>query len=151
MDEYKAQRKNPLIRAESFVRSMSGMALIPPDPSYELVIYLRKCNSPGASLEFHDCSDAVDVPLNAWLDNFSWSLAMKLGVTTTVRFGRRWHGRTPGGSKCFSNVRSDLGMSQNARKLKDKTYLGARVEPSLPSAWARRRRHAAGSDGSGAC
>ncbi|KAJ7707522.1 hypothetical protein B0H17DRAFT_1032963 [Mycena rosella] len=69
MDEYKAQRKNPLIRAESFVRSMSGMALIPPDPSYELVIYLRKCNSPGASLEFHDCSDAVDVPLNAWLDN----------------------------------------------------------------------------------
>ncbi|KAJ6475689.1 hypothetical protein C8R47DRAFT_665113 [Mycena vitilis] len=73
-ETYQANRKNPLIRAQSFVLAMTGMALISPDPSFRLKMQLSAApNAPfrdtGIQLHFHDCSDALDIPFNAWLEN----------------------------------------------------------------------------------
>ncbi|KAJ7103962.1 hypothetical protein B0H15DRAFT_942003 [Mycena belliarum] len=74
-EEYRAQRRNPLARAQSFLRSMSGMTMIPPDPHYLLTIFLHRDRSDmqrafaATPLHFHDCSDEVQVPVNAWTDN----------------------------------------------------------------------------------
>ncbi|KAJ7624039.1 hypothetical protein DFH06DRAFT_1340068 [Mycena polygramma] len=73
-ETYQANRKNPLIRAQSFVLAMTGMPLISPDPSFRLKMQLSAApNAPfkdtGIQLHFHDCSDALDIPFNAWLEN----------------------------------------------------------------------------------
>ncbi|KAJ7663193.1 hypothetical protein DFH06DRAFT_1128526 [Mycena polygramma] len=73
-ETYKANRKNPLIRAQSFVLAMTGMPLISPDPSFRLKMQLSAApNAPfrdtGIQLHFHDCSDALDIPFNEWLGN----------------------------------------------------------------------------------
>ncbi|KAJ7723861.1 hypothetical protein B0H14DRAFT_2641671 [Mycena olivaceomarginata] len=69
--EFKAQRKNKLLRAEAFLYSMTGMHVIHPDPEFVLTIDLvRNFDDDGkkGSLGFHDCITAVEV-LNSWTDN----------------------------------------------------------------------------------
>ncbi|KAJ7435597.1 hypothetical protein B0H11DRAFT_1937423 [Mycena galericulata] len=68
--QYKAQRKNPLIRAESFLYSMTGNRAIPLNPEFRLTICLiRSDDQLGRTLGFHDCSATVDVPFNEATDN----------------------------------------------------------------------------------
>ncbi|KAJ7832104.1 hypothetical protein B0H13DRAFT_2679236 [Mycena leptocephala] len=69
--EYRAQRKNPVLRAEAFLYSMIGMRVIPADPDFSLTIDLVHSFDPRqkTSLGFHDCAATVDVFLSEWTDN----------------------------------------------------------------------------------
>ncbi|KAJ7662236.1 hypothetical protein DFH06DRAFT_1471791 [Mycena polygramma] len=74
-EEFLAQQRNPLIRAERFLYALSEMRVIPADDEFALVIHLcrpvLKAGEEDRSpkLFFHDCVTQVDVPLNAWTDN----------------------------------------------------------------------------------
>ncbi|KAJ6602573.1 hypothetical protein DFH09DRAFT_1301594 [Mycena vulgaris] len=72
-DDYKSHRRDPLVRAKMFVSSMTDMTLIPPDPQYQFTIHLERAFGSdiqkAVALHFHDCTETVDVPMNAWLDN----------------------------------------------------------------------------------
>ncbi|KAJ6472319.1 hypothetical protein C8R47DRAFT_1221819 [Mycena vitilis] len=74
-EEFLAQRRNPLIRAERFLYALSEMRVIPADNEFALVIHLcrpvlkAREEDRSPKLFFHDCVTQVDVPLNAWTDN----------------------------------------------------------------------------------
>ncbi|KAJ6488338.1 hypothetical protein DFH09DRAFT_1209853 [Mycena vulgaris] len=72
--EYKAHRRNPLIRAERFLYSMSGFPFIPHDPNFALINLMPKqrieAGESGApSLRFHNCTSTLDVPFTDWIEN----------------------------------------------------------------------------------
>ncbi|KAJ7784842.1 hypothetical protein DFH07DRAFT_786132 [Mycena maculata] len=76
IEEFKAQRHNPLIRAERFLYSVTEMLVIPLDEEFTLNIHLCRFLTNAAkpatnrpSLFFHDCTIEVAIPLNEWTDN----------------------------------------------------------------------------------
>ncbi|KAJ7699452.1 hypothetical protein B0H14DRAFT_3653008 [Mycena olivaceomarginata] len=70
-EQYRAERKNTLIRARSFVLAMSGMPMIPVDNAHRLTIRLQRSpeTSDPITLHFHDCTHALDIPINKWMEN----------------------------------------------------------------------------------
>ncbi|KAJ7208187.1 hypothetical protein GGX14DRAFT_566911 [Mycena pura] len=71
--KHRAERKNPLIRAQSFISSISGMPMIPLDPIHRFTIRLAHdtdaANDSPITLHFHDCTDVLDISINRWLEN----------------------------------------------------------------------------------
>ncbi|KAJ7193574.1 hypothetical protein GGX14DRAFT_405473 [Mycena pura] len=75
--EYRKQRTNPVLRAESFLYSMTGVKSLPMDPSLHLhLVYLAESRSDKnfpsrdpPSLHFHDCLDSLDIPMTAYIQN----------------------------------------------------------------------------------
>ncbi|KAJ6473104.1 hypothetical protein C8R45DRAFT_1163537 [Mycena sanguinolenta] len=68
--EYKAHRKDPLIRAQRFLFSMTERYAMPLDQDFILTVCLYRI--PGAGkhhLHFRDCVNTVEIPLNEWTDN----------------------------------------------------------------------------------
>ncbi|KAJ7884405.1 hypothetical protein B0H14DRAFT_3743597 [Mycena olivaceomarginata] len=53
------------------LRAMSGMPMIPVDNAHRLTIRLQRSpeTSDPITLHFHDCTHALDIPINKWMEN----------------------------------------------------------------------------------